>query len=240
MSNISTASAVILLSVLSACASSRDVEGTGGCVDCHGDASKIGAPATLADAAPPRDAQGNTTSLAVGAHQAHVRGKVFSAGVPCTSCHAIPTSVGDHARGDARVVLRDFAGTASGTFTARSGATAASCAATACHGSATISWNQADTLSCTSCHGAPPTTGAHPSVFQPHAFMGDRCDYCHFDVATTATSLKSTGRALHANGVKNVTVTNFEGTAPSGTYSPAVGCAPGCHASFGLTAPQPW
>ncbi len=249
MPNISTASAVIALSVLSACASSRDVEGTGGCVDCHGDASKIGTAATLADAAPPRDTQGNTTSLAVGAHRAHVRGKQLSVGVACASCHPIPTSVADHARGDGAVVLRDPQGNSVGTFTARSGSTAASCAATYCHGgftggagSTSVSWTlpgTAPALTCTSCHGSPPATGKHASVFQPHAWMRDRCDYCHFDVATTATTLKSTGRALHVNGVKDVTVTNSDGSAPEGTYSSG-SCMPGCHTNVGIDFPQPW
>lgn len=216
-------------------------------MECHGDSTKTGSSFQLADAAPPRDAQGNAVSLAVGAHQTHVRGKLVTAGVPCASCHHVPASLSDHVEGAGAVTLRDPVGNESGTFTARSGSTAASCAATYCHGSfpggagsQTLAWNQSGNQSaCTTCHGNPPATGKHPSVFRPHAWMGTNCTYCHFDVVATSGAIKPTGRSLHVNGVKDVTVTNSDGTAAEGTYS-AAGCLPGCHSSVSLDYPQPW
>lgn len=245
MRNISILSAAALLA-LSACASSRDVQGGNDCVGCHGDASKTGPDAVLADAAPPRDTLGNTVSPRVGAHQAHVRGGALATAVACSSCHPVPSSVAEHVNGVTQVTLRGPSGAPTGTYTPRTGGTAATCASVYCHGSFvggvannTPSWDGLGTQSaCNTCHGNPPATGRHPSVFAPHAYMGTKCNYCHFDVATDG-AITPGGRSLHVNGVKNVTVTNFDGTEASGTYSNG-SCNPGCHSDTGAVSPQPW
>jgi predicted CxxxxCH...CXXCH cytochrome family protein len=174
-----------------------------------------------------------------------VRGKVISDGVDCESCHPVPATVGEHANGGpAVVVLRDPVGTPAGDYTARSGNTAAKCSNTYCHGNFvggnagnTPAWSDVGTQSaCSTCHGFSPKTGKHPSNFSQHAWMGTKCQYCHFDVAGDGV-IKN--RQMHVDGQVTVTVTNYEGTAPSGTYSKG-SCAPGCHDTVLLPNPQLW
>jgi predicted CxxxxCH...CXXCH cytochrome family protein len=246
MRTFSATCAFLALLSLTRCASSRDVEASSDCVSCHGDSSRLGPNYTLAYAAPPRDTLGNTVSARVGAHQPHVRGKAISDGVACSSCHPVPTSVGEHVNGVTAVVLRDPLGAPIGAYTPRSGAAAASCASTYCHGNFPggaagnkPSWTDVGTQSaCTTCHAAPPPTGKHPSVFTSHAYMGTRCQFCHFDVATDG-AITTGGRSLHVNGVVDVQPSNYAGTAAVGSYSKG-SCSPGCHDEVGVTNPQLW
>src|SRR5262249_22465503 len=67
-------------------------DGIPSCTSCHGNAkSQSQSPA------PPRDLTGKeeTTALGVGAHQAHLFGKVvIMAPIACNTCHQVPAEVG--------------------------------------------------------------------------------------------------------------------------------------------------
>lgn len=181
------------------------------CTFCHGDRSRA-APGALVNAAPPRDVQGNAASIRAGVHLSHVAGATLSRGVACTSCHPVPAGLDDHVTGVTTVALRTPLGAPSGTFTPRSGTTAATCT-TYCHdvgdvSTNTPSWTGAGTqAACTSCHGFSPRTGRHPSVSgSPHDYVGTNCSPCHRGVATNAATsqLDPTGLSSHVNGVKDV------------------------------------
>ncbi len=206
------------------------------CTTCHGDAARLPAGEQLADAAPPVDAQGLSSSAAVGAHLTHLFGRATGAisnGFACTSCHAVPTSP-FHSNATVDVVLRDPNGATSGTHTPSG--TGGTCS-TYCHGNPggntanAPAWNGAGTQSaCDVCHGNSPPTGHHPSVFSQHAWMGTDCQYCHYDVATTG-AIKPGGLGLHVNGTKDVRLTNTS-LIPGGSWnSQTMTCAPQCHGS---------
>lgn len=215
--------------VLSACGSGRDVDAlaasSGACVRCHGGQDND-------TGAPPRDLLGRSASPAVGAHTAHL-----GAAVACATCHPVPSAVTvpGHLDGVVDVVFGAAAQDPSGATSAAYSASARTCSSVYCHGNfpggtpGTPSWAAPGPLACTTCHPAPPATGLHPNAFAGHAFMGNDCAYCHFDVASTLT-IKPSGRALHANRVKDVRL-SVNGAAPQGTWDPvARTCAFACHA----------
>jgi hypothetical protein len=144
-------------------------------------------------AAPPDDVAARlsgTSNGAAGAHQAHLR-----AGVACGECHVVPTSTA-HVNGvdDVRFGALASANGAAPTWTASS----LSCASTYCHGNFSggngptlIAWNA--TVSCTSCHGAPPPL--------PHPQASADCGSCH--PGFTSTSVNA---GLHANGAVDLDI----------------------------------
>jgi len=83
-------------------------------------------------------------------------------------------------------------------------------------------------LSCTSCHGDPPSTGK-PIQGSPnaHAFhvttQGFACSVCHPGFTSTAVNA-----GLHVNGTKNVGGT---GTQINSWNSGTTSCGPNCHAT---------
>ena len=82
---------------------------------------------------------------------------------------------------------------------------------------------------CGTCHGLPPPTGRHNSVWPQHSFMGKDCNYCHNGVANSTAS-GITSPALHINGVKDVKLKN------NGTYNAAThSCTPSCHGTESWT-----
>lgn len=138
------------------------------CTFCHGTRPAGGFTwsANPVEAAPPRDASGNTLPSApgVGAHARHL-----SRGVACAVCHVVPPAAAPeslaHARGQRGAVRLGGLAAAGGVAAAWDPA-AGSCAVY-CHGvslaggSAPVpAWTGGST-SCGSCHGAPPPTGAH-------------------------------------------------------------------------------
>jgi predicted CxxxxCH...CXXCH cytochrome family protein len=168
------------------------------CTFCHGDR-------TAGVASPPVDTQGlsSVARVSVGAHAAHV-GTALMTVMSCAQCHPDRTGsnvVTDaaHVDGDgfAEIALGTLArtGGAAATYT-RTSATAASCAATYCHGaftggtSATMSWTATGALGCTACHGAPPPA--------PHS-ASTSCGSCHAGYGPA-----SVNRATHLNGVVDV------------------------------------
>lgn len=184
MRNFSSLSTVFALALLSACASSRDVQGVvasggTGCITCHGGTDNL-------TGAPPLDVDGLTSSAAVGAHTAHL-----DAGVACASCHA-NVNLGDpnfpnHRNG---VVNVDFGGVA----VAPNGApapvyTAAShtCANVYCHGNlprnalasrAVPAWTQTSGwTACNACHDGNGVNPATDTFTRQHG--AHQCSNCH-------------------------------------------------------------
>ncbi len=173
------------------------------CSSCHGDPDRSGS--TLAKAAPPLGAQGETatTSLAVGAHLAHVQGSVLSNGYECSMCHAVPATM-DHSNGVAELSFGALA-TKDGA-PARWDRAAGTCSSTYCHGqfaggalTTAPSWIIVDgsQAACGTCHGVPP-----PS---PH-IASLSCGSCHQDYTATTVN-----RALHANGTIEASASHPDG-----------------------------
>ncbi len=171
------------------------------CTFCHGDRA-IGRPS------PPVDTQGGTAAsdVSVGAHASHV-GTAIANPIDCTECHPARSNVitdGGHVDGDGRAEIQfgalARAGGVSPTY-GRTSATSATCASTYCHGnfpggagtSAAPNWTSTLQVSCTSCHGAPPSTGRHGR------HSGRSCGDCH--PGYTSTSVNA---ATHVNGSKQV------------------------------------
>jgi predicted CxxxxCH...CXXCH cytochrome family protein len=175
------------------------VEVTGlSCQSCHGGRG---------NAAPPVGTNGETatTTLAVGAHQAHVRDGSLHAALGCDACHPVPDQP-LHSDGAVTVAFGNLAqaGGASPTW-ARGGAT---CASTYCHGTTlaaggvatTPVWTRVDgsQRTCDSCHGAPPSTvagRAHPLL--------SRCADCHPDTVRADGTIDVAG-GKHINGSPDV------------------------------------
>jgi len=169
------------------------------CSVCHGDDTRVlvsGADG-LALAAPPFGTRGETetTSRAVGAHQAHVnRGDGMALPAKCVTCHAVP-ALGAYDHADGSTVLHFGAlATMNGATPAFDGQT---CTNTYCHGSTmnrggtdhSPTWAAPGPLACTTCHGAPPPL--------PHPQDPD-CLRCH--PGYTATSAR---KATHVNGISD-------------------------------------
>jgi predicted CxxxxCH...CXXCH cytochrome family protein len=135
---------------------------------CHGTDTSNAPPKSLGGAT-------DTSSTAVGAHQAHlVASPSWHLAVSCADCHVVPSEVGSpgHMDGDNKVEL---------TFSARAGTTSwtGTTCTSGCHGSSAWggtksvpTWTVVDgsQATCGSCHGAPPPA-PHPS--------GSNCATCH-------------------------------------------------------------
>jgi len=99
----------------------------------------------------------------------------------------------------------------------RTSPTQASCAASYCHGNfaggpnATMSWTSTVQVTCTSCHGLPPSTGHHAN----HSARS--CGDCHPGYTRTSVAVAS-----HIDGAKQVgnLVTS---------WNPATRGCVGCH-----------
>ena len=180
------------------------------CTFCHGDRA-AGRPS------PPVDTQGraDAANVSVGVHAAHV-GTTLTTPLACGECHpARGGSVVDdpaHVDGDARAeisfgALARTGGTAAAYV--RAGPTDATCNSVYCHGAFTGGARQAPTwtstaqATCTSCHGAPPSTGLHGK----HGIAA--CAECHGHPGSGAT---------HVNGTKDVP---FSASAPGALWTPA-------------------
>ncbi|WP_242343295.1 CxxxxCH/CxxCH domain c-type cytochrome [Anaeromyxobacter terrae] len=195
-------------------AGGRHIDGTvqvaGGCSLCHG---------SDANPAPPVGTKGETatTTLAVGAHQSHVRAGPLFGAMTCDACHQFSDAT--HRNGVADLTWGTLA--TKGGAIPRFDAATATCAATYCHGATlgaggsltTPTWNKVDgtQAACGTCHGAPPTTGNHPQSAD--------CAACHPET-------------VNADGTINVA----GGRHIDGSVQVAGGCSL-CHGSDANPAP---
>jgi predicted CxxxxCH...CXXCH cytochrome family protein len=167
------------------------------CTSCHGDPGR--APTTLnpqLPAAPPTDAAGLASSARVGAHQAHLTDGALRPAMPCTECHAVPTTVtGGHPTGTTTLAWDPLLAATRGATPSYAGG---ACASTYCHG-ATLGaggsnhaprWaGGAADATCGTCHGVPPPA--------PHP-QGTSCGRCHPGYDTGVNP------AVHVNGVRDL------------------------------------
>lgn len=141
-----------------------------GCDGCHGSTSSP---------APPRDLAGNTftSSLGVGAHQAHLLAPSRLRGpIACATCHRVPAAVSETGH-------IDSPSPAEVDTTLGWDRTAASCGTAWCHGPARPIWTTTGGAVCGSCHGIPPVTASH-TPGMPLA----SCATCHpWSVTTTGS-----------------------------------------------------
>jgi predicted CxxxxCH...CXXCH cytochrome family protein len=203
------------------------------CTFCHGTAGRAGnvagTDARLA-AAPPVGPQGQTATsdAMVGAHQRHVNPPAtggVAAPFACTVCHASPLPA-DVTHVNGQPVPIPFGGVAlTGNITSAAfNAGTLTCSNVYCHGNFTGGattaaplWTGA-AMTCSSCHGLPPSTGRHTSVSN-HRSAG--CGACHPGYSTTTANV-----ALHVNGSKDV---GGAGTSINSWNASSRQCAPACH-----------
>jgi predicted CxxxxCH...CXXCH cytochrome family protein len=187
-------------------------DGVPSCTSCHGGSQSP---------APPRDLTGNTSSssLGVGAHQAHVLGKnLISAPITCDTCHLVPTAVDSTGHLDhLRPAVVTFSGLAVTDGAAPAwDRNAASCSSVYCHGGgAKLSgdtkagqqkpvWTGGTAQAfCGGCHGVPPSIGPHGGVVFPN------CSGCHPRTVDASGNIIVTGSgsartSFHINGVIDV------------------------------------
>jgi predicted CxxxxCH...CXXCH cytochrome family protein len=194
------------------------------CNTCHG--TFTGAANDLASAAPPRGLGGETqtSSRAVGAHQAHVKSGALADAMQCQECHTVPTqltSSGHLGTLPAEVMFNGTLGRLATGGTVPNPAyssTSLKCSNTYCHGNwklqkatstnafifteATMEGNNASPawtggtaeVACGSCHGIPPK--GHLAV------PLSTCGTCHDGVASPEGTILDTKK--HMNGKINV------------------------------------
>lgn len=168
--------------------------GTSTCGDCHGGAENFAPPSALLE--PPV-----TTSVGVGAHQAHLQGGRVTQAIACTECHQVPETIEDPAHIDTLPADLTW-----GPLATRAGLSPEwrreqrSCANTYCHGASlqggtasTPEWTRVDSsqIQCGSCHGNPPPA-PHPA--------GAGCESCHPETMTPRGDLDVTA-GTHIDGV---------------------------------------
>lgn len=188
----------LLLSLLTVgCSRSRLSDGlpaTTDCTGCHGQGTDPTPP-------PAVDGTTDTKAIAVGAHQAHMRGSDIAGPVECGECHILPMVANgtEHPDPWGRPAAVDFGNLAhwdsAGPVWDRETRT---CAGTFCHGSTLRGgedrpppvWTRVDgsQIKCDSCHGNPPGE-SHPQDSQ--------CEKCHSDVSAGGV-IKNP--ELHVNG----------------------------------------
>lgn len=155
-----------------------------GCSGCHG---------TAASPAPPVDLAGNTftTSLGVGAHQAHLQARSrLSAPIPCATCHAVPASVDSPGHIDSPAPAEVAANLGWDR-------TSQTCTTAACHGPGRPRWTSSFEVGCGSCHGIPPAGGSH----NPNMTLNS-CVTCHPGTVDAFGNIIITGQSSeHINGV---------------------------------------
>jgi predicted CxxxxCH...CXXCH cytochrome family protein len=208
------------------------------CTFCHGTTGRTGNLAgtdlKLA-AAPPVGTQGESaaTTVAVGAHQAHVNPTAAAAlanPFGCSVCHPSPLPVDvAHVDGSAPPVV--FSGVA-GSGTYNRNANPPTCSSTYCHGTTlnggtnrSPSWNGGSSqAACGTCHSvAYSTLGGHHNSPSEHR---QSCDYCH-GAGYSATAVTGAAVATHVNGLPiTIKAGNPPGWIPS---SRSCNNGTGCH-----------
>jgi predicted CxxxxCH...CXXCH cytochrome family protein len=132
-----------------------------GCSGCHGSASSP---------APPTDLSGNTftSSIGVGAHQAHLQASSrISAPIACSTCHVVPASIESPGH-------IDSAGPAVVDPSLGWDRTSQTCTTAWCHRASRPVWTSRGQVYCGSCHGVPPNDASHTP-----AMTLSTCVTCH-------------------------------------------------------------
>ena len=193
------------------------------CYSCHGRKDVNNAPPVSLEGS------SDTSTIGVGAHQAHLQAGNVANGFACETCHIVPEELGDvdHLSIDenddaAEVVFGELAKT--GDLQPEWNRDTGACANTYCHGSAlrqpgqhaTPIWTKVDGTqsSCDGCHGNPPTDRHVPR---------EDCWTCHGEtVANDGNILLLEGR--HINGVTDARVdcNDCHGTGPLGAPPPSL------------------
>lgn len=160
------------------------------CDGCHG-SGELGAP--------PPDLSGHLSSLfiGVGAHETHLDGTASSRAVACDDCHLVPSSVSDagHLDSTPNAELL-FAGVAVANGSTPSwNRDTQSCSDSWCHRAPSPRWTDGLGLSCTGCHGMPPSA-PHPQL--------SNCAQCHGDIISAQGVIVAPQR--HVDGVIDVSV----------------------------------
>lgn len=193
------------------------------CTGCHGGYDNQ-------TGAPPYGLEGETatTTLAVGAHTAHIEGKTMSDGIPCSSCHIIPDAILDfgHLEADqtAEVTFDALAGSSS--LWDRASAT---CSQVYCHGnfnggyaSNQPNWTMQNQAECGSCHDVNGNLFTMSGQHNRHVIEKNiDCYRCHD--ATVDASRNIIGLDVHVNGSVEVVFSSGQGTF-DGTNCSNVGC----------------
>ncbi len=217
------------------------------CTSCHGTPGRpVTATNPLLDAAPPLAPGGTDPARVVGTHLLHLTDTTIRAAVACNECHVVPDDANHALTLPERIVFSP------GTLATTQGAaptynaTTLSCSATYCHGNfnfggvtgnagATPAWNATPTLSCTGCHGMPPT--GHPAT---GAVTPASCNGCHPDTVS-AGGVINVGGGRHMNGLAE-----YSGIHPAGWAIPTahgysanqqgLQTCTGCHTGFGAAS----
>jgi predicted CxxxxCH...CXXCH cytochrome family protein len=182
---------------------------SGACIACHGGLDNN-------TGAPPHGLRRETddTTLAVGAHTAHLSGTPRSAAVACQSCHLVPTSLLEPYHLDvgsgpldsiAEVTWQGYADGGGAVWNR----VAESCSGTYCHGNfgggypanAPV-WTAGEPVVCGSCHDAGSNPADLGLVHQIHIAPGGLvCADCHAGVVDSTLAIVAP--TLHVNGVAN-------------------------------------
>jgi predicted CxxxxCH...CXXCH cytochrome family protein len=147
-----------------------------------------------------------------GAHAVHLTGSAVAGPVPCSACHAVPTTVAHVSGRDERArVALTAPGQAALPDPDAYDTTTRSCA-TACHGaSRSPAWTFTG-IACDGCHAVPPATPAHSGVSGSDLTA---CSACHPDTITGAGAVDVAG-GRHVNGMVDLA------RHPDGFGAPAV------------------
>jgi predicted CxxxxCH...CXXCH cytochrome family protein len=221
-----------------------DVTGGGSCSSCHGDPSRVpsmaGTDANLTSA-PPLAPTGSPAST-VGAHLAHLNpnpATAVAAPVACAACHVVPGDAAHATNPPAQRVAFGALATANGA--SPSWVTgSAGCAASYCHGSfsfngvkgssATPTWTDTTSVTCTSCHGMPPA--GHPPV--NGGGTAASCSGCHPQSVDGSGAIVAGG--AHLNGKADVAAVGCTTCHGDATR---VGSMPGADLNLASAPPVP-
>ncbi len=186
-----------------------------GCTQCHGDPKRTGSlpGADLNLTSAPPAASPGAPAYATGAHLGHVNPGAPTAlrgPIACAECHVVPADSAHAARPPVQKVVFGPLSTSGGAVPTWTAGTAG-CAASYCHGNfnfngvsgttTTPVWTDTTALTCTSCHGMPPT--GHLAVAGP--VTASSCSMCHPTSVNPDGSLNLIDRG-HLNGRSDVAV----------------------------------
>jgi predicted CxxxxCH...CXXCH cytochrome family protein len=189
--------------------------GTSNCISCHGGTDN-------SSGAPPLGLRGeeDDTTLAVGAHTAHLVTSTLAAAAPCSTCHIVPTFVfspghidpdspdGEYPDSIAEIVWHGIADPGNALWNRLD----RTCANTYCHGNFSGGfadnipvWTADNQAGCGSCHdvGSDPAQLGWKHRFHVST-AGLGCVECHYSVVDSLYTIIEP--ALHVNGTAEVVI----------------------------------